>query len=107
MLALSRWHFSCSGCLASALPPNPRRPTLPSRSTAAAAEGSEIKHFTRWKNRKGKHRKRPGFFHRMLAERLVAGPIVALRPEHDRALGTLYPVATCWTRSRRGCLAAW
>jgi hypothetical protein len=38
--------------------------------------------------------KRPGFYHRMLAERLVAGPIVALRSDHDRALGTLYPAAT-------------
>jgi hypothetical protein len=38
--------------------------------------------------------KRPGFYHRVLAERLVAGPIVALRSDHDRALGTLYPAAT-------------
>ena len=38
--------------------------------------------------------KRPGFYHRMLAERLVTGPIVALRSDHDRALGTLYPAAT-------------
>ena len=38
--------------------------------------------------------KRPGFYHRVLAEPLVAGPIVALRSDHDRALGTLYPAAT-------------
>jgi hypothetical protein len=38
--------------------------------------------------------KRPGFYHRVLAEGLVAGPIVALRSDHDRALGTLYPAVT-------------
>ena len=38
--------------------------------------------------------KRPGVYHRMLAERLAAGPIVALRSDHDRALGMLYPAAT-------------
>ena len=38
--------------------------------------------------------KRPGFYHRVLAERLVSGPIVALRSDHDRALGLLYPAAT-------------
>jgi hypothetical protein len=45
--------------------------------------------------------KRPGFYHRMLAERLVAGPIVALRSDHDRALGTLYPAATWGTQVDR------
>jgi hypothetical protein len=53
--------------------------------------------------------KRPGFYHRVLAERLVAGPIVALRAEHDRALGTLYPAATWgeqvdWAAPNRGRL---
>ena len=38
--------------------------------------------------------KRPGFYHRALADRLVAGPIVALRSDHDRALGALYPAMT-------------
>jgi hypothetical protein len=38
--------------------------------------------------------KRPGFYHRVLAERLIAGPIVALRSDHDRALGALYPAMT-------------
>jgi hypothetical protein len=33
---------------------------------------------------------RPGFYHRVLAERLVCGPIVALHSEHDTALTTLY-----------------
>jgi hypothetical protein len=37
---------------------------------------------------------RPGFYHRILAERRVAGPIVALRSIHDRALATLYPAMT-------------
>jgi hypothetical protein len=37
---------------------------------------------------------RPGFYHRMLAERLVAGPIVALRSIHDSALRVLYPLVT-------------
>jgi hypothetical protein len=38
--------------------------------------------------------KRPGFYHRVLAERLVTGRIVALRSDHDRALGALYPAVT-------------
>ncbi len=33
---------------------------------------------------------RPGFYHRVLAERQVHGPIVVLRSDHDAALGTLY-----------------
>ena len=45
--------------------------------------------------------KRPGFYHRLVAERLVAGPIVALRSDHDRALGTLYPAATWGTQVDR------
>ncbi|MBI1959839.1 MAG: hypothetical protein HYS36_11530 [Candidatus Rokubacteria bacterium] len=38
--------------------------------------------------------KRQGFYRPVLAERLVAGPIVALRSVHDRVLGTLYPAVT-------------
>jgi hypothetical protein len=34
-----------------------------------------------------------------VAERLVTGPIVALRSDHDRVLGTLYPAAT-WGEPR-------
>ena len=41
--------------------------------------------------------KRPGFYRPVLAERMVAGPIVALRSDHDRALGPLYPAVT-WGR---------
>jgi hypothetical protein len=37
---------------------------------------------------------RPGFYHPVLAERRVAGPIVVLRSAHDRALGTFYRVMT-------------
>jgi hypothetical protein len=37
---------------------------------------------------------RPGFYHRVLAERLVDGSIVVLRSDHDRALGTLYGAIT-------------
>jgi hypothetical protein len=53
--------------------------------------------------------KGPGFYHRMLPERLVAVPTVALRSDHDRALGTLYPAATWGTQVDRaapnaGCL---
>jgi hypothetical protein len=39
-------------------------------------------------------KKRPGFYRPVVAERLVAGPIVALRSDHDRALGRLYPAFT-------------
>jgi hypothetical protein len=38
--------------------------------------------------------KRPGFYRRVLTDRMVAGPIVALRSDHDRALNTLYPAMT-------------
>ena len=38
--------------------------------------------------------KRPGFYHRVIAERMVQGPLIALRSDHDRALGTLYPAVT-------------
>ncbi|MBI4611402.1 MAG: hypothetical protein HY726_20620 [Candidatus Rokubacteria bacterium] len=37
---------------------------------------------------------RPGFYHRVLAERHVAGPIVAVRSVHDTALRVLYPLVT-------------
>ncbi len=33
---------------------------------------------------------RPGFYHRVLAERLVRGPIVVLRSDHDTALAMFY-----------------
>lgn len=39
------------------------------------------------------HMERPGVYRRVVSEKLVAGPIVALRSEHDRVLGTLYPAA--------------
>jgi hypothetical protein len=35
---------------------------------------------------------RPGYFHRLVAERLVAGPIVATMSPHDRAVRTFYPI---------------
>ncbi len=38
--------------------------------------------------------RRPGFYHRVLAEQMVNGPIVVLRSDHDRALGTLYGAIT-------------
>ena len=38
--------------------------------------------------------KRPGFYRRVLTDRMVAGPIVALLSDHDRALNTLYPAMT-------------
>jgi hypothetical protein len=38
--------------------------------------------------------KRPGFYRPVIAERSVAGPIVAVRSDHDRALGRLYPAMT-------------
>jgi hypothetical protein len=40
------------------------------------------------------HMERPGTYRRVVAERLVSGPIVAVRSDHDRVLGGLYPVAT-------------
>jgi hypothetical protein len=37
---------------------------------------------------------RSGFYHRVLAERRIAGPIVVLRSDHDTALGTFYRAVT-------------
>jgi hypothetical protein len=37
---------------------------------------------------------RPGFYHRVLDERLVDGPIAVLRSEHDAALRAFYPALT-------------
>jgi hypothetical protein len=37
---------------------------------------------------------RPGFYHRVLAERLVHGPIVVVRSDHDTALATYYSAFT-------------
>jgi len=37
---------------------------------------------------------RPGFYHRVLAERHVHGPIVVLRSDHDTALATFYRALT-------------
>jgi hypothetical protein len=34
-----------------------------------------------------------GYFHRLVSDRLVAGPIVTTRSEFDSAVGSLYPVA--------------
>ena len=45
--------------------------------------------------------KRPGFYRRVLTERMVAGPIVALRSDHDRALNTLYPAVTWGSQVER------
>ena len=42
-------------------------------------------------------RKRPGVYRPVLTEHRVAGRIVALRSDHDRALGRLYPAVT-WGR---------
>ena len=39
------------------------------------------------------HMERPGAYRRVVSDELVAGPIVALRSDYDRALGTLYPAA--------------
>ena len=38
--------------------------------------------------------KRPGFYRRVITERMVADRIVALRSDHDRALNTLYRAVT-------------
>lgn len=35
---------------------------------------------------------RPGYFHRLLAEELVAGPVVATMSRFDRAVGAFYPL---------------
>jgi hypothetical protein len=35
---------------------------------------------------------RPGFFHRVVADGLVDGPVVATTSVHDRAVGTFYPL---------------
>jgi hypothetical protein len=43
----------------------------------------------------------PGYYHRILAERLVAGRIVAVRSIHDPALATLYPRLTGGFRGGR------
>ena len=37
---------------------------------------------------------RPGFYHRVLAERHVQGPVVVLRSDHDTALATFYRTLT-------------
>jgi hypothetical protein len=36
---------------------------------------------------------KPGYFHRMVSEKRVAGPIVTTMSEHDSAVGRLYPLA--------------
>ena len=51
------------------------------------------------------HMERPGAYRRVVAEKLVAGPIVALRSDHDRALGTLYPAAIRGDRVDRAAAA--
>ncbi len=36
---------------------------------------------------------RPGYFHRLIAERRVSGPVIATQSRYDRAVGTWYPLA--------------
>ena len=55
--------------------------------------------------RRGAWHERPGFYHRVLAERMVDGPIVVLRSDHDRALGTLYPAVTWGSQVDRAAAA--
>jgi len=43
-----------------------------------------------------------GFYRRVVTDQLVAGPIVVLRSDHDRALGTLYPAVTWGNQVSRG-----
>jgi hypothetical protein len=43
-----------------------------------------------------------GFYRRVVTDQLVGGPIVALRSDHDRALGTLYPAVTWGNQVSRG-----
>ena len=38
--------------------------------------------------------KRPGFYRRVITERMIGDRLVALRSAHDRALTTLYPAVT-------------
>ncbi len=37
----------------------------------------------------------PGYFHRIIDERRVTGPIVTTQSEHDNAVGRWYPLSTC------------
>ncbi|MBD1853163.1 hypothetical protein H6F87_24785 [Cyanobacteria bacterium FACHB-502] len=43
--------------------------------------------------------KRPGYFHSILADRRVNGPILTTRSEYDTAVGRLYPLASGIARS--------
>jgi hypothetical protein len=43
-----------------------------------------------------------GFYRRIVTDQLIAGPIVVLRSDHDRALGTLYPAVTWGSQVDRG-----
>ncbi len=45
--------------------------------------------------------KRPGFYRRIVTERMVADRIVALRSDHDRALNRLYPSVTWGSQTER------
>ena len=45
--------------------------------------------------------RRPGFYHAVLADRQVQGPVVVLRSGHDTALGTFYPLASSGQPDRR------
>ena len=38
-------------------------------------------------------REKPGYFHRLIADRLVQGPIITTQSEFDRAVSTWYPMA--------------
>ncbi|WP_327097139.1 hypothetical protein OIE68_46005 [Nocardia vinacea] len=43
-------------------------------------------------------RNRSGYFHRLLADNLVAGPVITTRSVHDRAVRFFYPVGASATR---------
>jgi hypothetical protein len=45
------------------------------------------------------HRRgRPGYFHRIVAERRVAGPIITTQSEYDLAVGKWYPISATAVR---------
>jgi len=38
----------------------------------------------------------PGYFHRLIAEGKISGPVVTTRSKHDTAVGRFYPLAAQW-----------
>jgi hypothetical protein len=44
--------------------------------------------------------RRPGYFHRIVADGLVRGAIIATMSEHDRAIGFFYPLGAAVARQR-------